>query len=64
MLGTTPKSEALILSRVTYLPGEQPIEILESIYRGDQYEFELKLNRANMKDIDLMLRPVAQNSNQ
>ncbi|MGI6582666.1 MAG: GntR family transcriptional regulator [bacterium] len=64
LLGTTPKSEALILSRVTYLPGEQPIEILESIYRGDQYEFELKLNRANMKDIDLMLRPVAQNSNQ
>lgn len=57
LLNTTPGVAALKLSRITYLSGNQPIEILESVYRGDLYEFELRLTRANLQDISIVLQP-------
>ena len=58
LLGTEAGTEGLLLTRITYLSGEQVVEILESVYRADLYEFELELTRANIHDTGIILRPI------
>jgi len=35
----------LITERTSYLPNNQPVEFLKSVYRGDRYKFVVELRR-------------------
>ncbi|MGN6813512.1 MAG: GntR family transcriptional regulator [Thermomicrobiales bacterium] len=46
LLGIAPGSPVLLLRRTTYTTGHQPIEYAESVYRGDKYTFQVRLQRS------------------
>lgn len=39
LLTVSPGSPALLIERVTYTEGDEPIEYVKSLYRGDRYRF-------------------------
>lgn len=45
MLRIKKSAPVLIVERTSYLPNNQPAEFLESVYRGDRYEFLVELRR-------------------
>jgi len=45
MLGVRKGAPVLIAERISYLPSNQPAELLKSVYRGDRYNFFVELRR-------------------
>lgn len=45
ILGIHEGAPILVISRITYLKNEKPLEVVNSIYRGDRYKFVIDIKR-------------------
>lgn len=45
ILGIHEGAPILVISRITYLKNEKPLEVVNSIYRGDRYKFVINIKR-------------------